>query len=428
MENKKVEKLFEKPIKRRTLLKSGIAAAAGTVLSPLIKISPVGAADVVRLGFPSSLTGAFSPWILRAKQAIDLIVEEVNSAGGIKSLGGAKLEILYSDTQSNLSIHQREVEKMITVNKAMFLISGSSALEMVGSAVGEKHGAIMLGFGTTDETTNRGYKYFFRIVERASDNARGCVGFVWSMYKDAGKKFKNIGILHTDDAYGALTGRTYEEEVKKHPEWKLSERIAYSPKLVDATDHISRLKGQDTEVLLEATALDAGIVVRRAMKTVDFNPQADIHSHGAASVSSFLEILQKDADHVYYGSGFAPCMLPKMPKNNQDFNARFRNRYGNDLDHNAMLGATILGTYIDAFERAKSTDPDKVREVIEKTDLKTGDLPYVLSGVKFDSAHNNIGIETKVHQAKDKAWRTVWPERYRIVEAVWPAPKWKERS
>jgi branched-chain amino acid transport system substrate-binding protein len=77
---------------------------------------------VITLGFPSSLTGAFSPWILRAKQSIDLIVEEVNAAGGIKSLGGAKLEVLYSDTQSNLSIHQREaVISKIGVNWSLLL-------------------------------------------------------------------------------------------------------------------------------------------------------------------------------------------------------------------------------------------------------------------------------------------------------------------
>jgi branched-chain amino acid transport system substrate-binding protein len=161
---------------------------------------------------------------------------------------------------------------------------------------------------------------------------------------------------------------------------------------------------------------------------VDFNPQADIHSHGAASVSSFLEILGKDGDYVYYGSGFASSMIPKMPKNVQDYNARFRARYGNDLDHNAMLGATILGTYLDAFERSKSTEPDKVRDAIEKTDLKIGDLPYVLSDVKFDQAHNNVGTQTKIHQAMNKEFRTVWPERFRIAQAVWPAPKWRERT
>jgi branched-chain amino acid transport system substrate-binding protein len=413
---------------RRTFLKCGLTAAAGIALSPLVRTSRAGAAGVIRIGFPSSLTGPFSPWILRAKKAVDLITEEVNAAGGIKSMGGSKLEILYADTQSNLSVHQREVEKMITVNKAMFLISGASALEMVGSAVSEKHGAIMIGFGVSDELTSRGYKGYFRAVERASDNARGCVDFVWHMQKEAGKKFQRVAVLHSDDSYGALTGRVMEAEILKRPEWKLTERIAYSPKLVDATDHVSRLKGQEVEVLFEAAVLDAGIVVRRAMKTVDFNPQADIHSHGAASVPAFLETLGKDADYVYYGSGFASSMIPKLPKNIQDFNARFKQRYGDNLDHNAMLGTTILGIFIEGFERAKSAEPGKVREAIEKLDLKIGDSPYILSDVKFDSAHNNLGVGTRIHQARDKEFRTVWPDRFKIAEAVWPAPRWKERA
>ena len=420
--------LSAKSLGRRALLKGAGAAVPGAALGPLIKTSPVGAAGVVRLGFPSSLTGPFSPWILSAKRAIDLVVDEVNAAGGIKSLGGAKFEVLYADTQSDLSVHQREVEKMITVNKVRFLISGASALELVASAISEKHEAVMIGFGTTDETTNRGYKYYFREIERASDSARGCLEFLAWMATGGGKQFKNIGILHSDDAYGALSGRTWEAEVKKKPEWKLVERIAYSPKLVDATDHVSRLKGQDVEVLLQATALDAGIVVRRAMKTVNFNPQADLHSLGAPSVASFIQTLGRDADHVLYGSGFAPSMIAKMPKNVQDFNARFNTRYNLGIDHNATSAATIVGIYVDALERAKSSDTDKVRDAIEKTELKIGDTPYILSDVKFDAAHNNLGATTKIHQAENKAFRTVWPERFKIAEAVWPAPTWRDRT
>lgn len=417
-----------KSLERRAMLKGGAAAFVGASLWPLIKTSPLGAAGVVRLGFPSSLTGPFSPWILSAKRAIDLVVEEVNAAGGIKSLGGAKLEVLYADTQSDLSVHQREVEKMITVNKVPFLISGASALEMIGSAVSEKHNALMIGFGTTDETTNRGYKYFFREIERASDSARGCIEFLAHVGRQSGKRFKNVGILHSDDAYGALTGRTWEAEVKKKPEWTLVERIAYSPKLVDATDHVSRLMGQDVEVLLQATALDAGIVVRRAMKTVDFNPQADLHSLGAPSVTSFLQTLGRDGDHVLYGSGFAPSMIATMPKSVQDFSARFNKRYGLGVDHNASSAATIVGIYVDALERAKSTDPDKVRDAIEKTDLKIGDSPHILSDVKFDSAHNNLGATTKIHQAANREFRTVWPDRFKVADVVWPAPKWRDRT
>lgn len=413
---------------RRATLKGAAAAVAGAALWPLIRTSPVGAAGVVRLGFPSSLTGPFSPWILSAKRAIDLVVEEINAAGGIKSLGGAKLEVLYADTQSDLSVHQREVEKMITVNKVSFLISGASALEMIASAISEKHRAVMIGFGTTDETTNRGYRYFFREIERASDSARGCLEFLAWMGTHGGKRFKNVGILHSDDAYGALTGRTWDAEVKKRPEWKLVERIAYSPKLVDATDHVSRLKGEDVEVLLQATALDAGIIVRRAMKTVDFNPQADLHSLGAPSVASFVQTLGRDADYVFYGSGFAPSMIAKMPKNVQDFNVRFNARYNLGIDHNATSAATIVGIYADAFERAKSTDTDKVRDAIEKTNLKIGDTPYILSDVTFDGAHNNLGATTKIHQAANREFRTVWPERFKVADAVWPAPRWKDRT
>lgn len=229
MKKRETDNLFKKRINRRKFLKYGIASASGVLLSPLIKISPVGATGVVRIGFPTGYTGFAGVWMRHCKMAADLIVEEYNAAGGIKSLGGAKIEVLYADTKSDLSVHKSEVEKMINVNKAMLFFSGPSALSMVGSAVAEKYGAPMVCLATADALTERGLKYYFRIAIKASDNAKCATGFAWHMYQNMGKKFKNVGVIHSDDAFGAAAGRTMDAEAKKHSEWNFVDRIAYSP-------------------------------------------------------------------------------------------------------------------------------------------------------------------------------------------------------
>jgi len=56
----------------------------------------------------------------------------VNSGGGIKSLGGAKLNLILSDVQSDTTVTRTETERLIT-NSKLSAIHGSyaSALTLI---------------------------------------------------------------------------------------------------------------------------------------------------------------------------------------------------------------------------------------------------------------------------------------------------------
>lgn len=130
---------------------------------------------------------------------------------------------------------------------------------MISSAVYEKYGCLMVSPATVDSATERGFKYFFRPTVKASDNGKCAVNFAWHMSSEMGKKFKKVGVLHSDDAFGAAAGKTMEAEILKHPEWEMVGRIAYpAAKMVDATDYISRIKGQEIEVLFQSSTRNPG--------------------------------------------------------------------------------------------------------------------------------------------------------------------------
>ena len=52
----------------------------------------------VKIGAIHPLTGFLARAGGQLKEGLDLAVEEINAAGGIKSLGGAKLVVLHSDS------------------------------------------------------------------------------------------------------------------------------------------------------------------------------------------------------------------------------------------------------------------------------------------------------------------------------------------
>ena len=55
----------------------------------------------VKIGVPASQTGRFAEFSLASLHAIELAAEYVNRNGGVKALGGAKVEIVTADTQSD---------------------------------------------------------------------------------------------------------------------------------------------------------------------------------------------------------------------------------------------------------------------------------------------------------------------------------------
>ena len=83
---------------------------------------PAGAADkVVKVGNIEPLSGPSAAVGQQGKSARDMAVEEINAAGGIKSLGGAKLELIYADSESKPEKGVAEAERLINTEKVNVL-------------------------------------------------------------------------------------------------------------------------------------------------------------------------------------------------------------------------------------------------------------------------------------------------------------------
>src|SRR5260370_4991077 len=96
--------------------------------------------------------------------AAKLAVDMVNESGGIKSLGGAKLNLIISDVQSDTTVTRTETDRLITGNK-LSAIHGcyASALTLIASeaAVPAK---VQLITGSPSDHLKTGLTYHFTPV------------------------------------------------------------------------------------------------------------------------------------------------------------------------------------------------------------------------------------------------------------------------
>ena len=101
------------PLSRRRFLATtalgAASVAAGSVAIPSV---PRAAGGPVKLGVLHPVTGALSYSGQQGRLGATLAIDEINAAGGIKALGGAKIDPMLGDAQSTPEGGTAEVEKM----------------------------------------------------------------------------------------------------------------------------------------------------------------------------------------------------------------------------------------------------------------------------------------------------------------------------
>ena len=143
-------KASQKKLNRRKFLaRTGGVLAAGAFGAVPIR---GWAADPINIGALYPTTGSMAQIGTGCVAAAKLAVDMVNEAGGIKSLGGAKLNLIVSDVQSDTTVTRTETDRLITGNK-LSAIHGcyASALTLIASEVCERaHVPIITGSSSED--------------------------------------------------------------------------------------------------------------------------------------------------------------------------------------------------------------------------------------------------------------------------------------
>src|ERR1051325_78791 len=97
-----------RPISRRGFV-AGTTALAGTLAAPaVLRAQPA----AIKVGLIHPVTGFVAYNGQQGRLGGTMALEDINKPGGIKSMGGAKLEAILGDSQSKVEVGVAEVEKM----------------------------------------------------------------------------------------------------------------------------------------------------------------------------------------------------------------------------------------------------------------------------------------------------------------------------
>jgi branched-chain amino acid transport system substrate-binding protein len=104
----------------------------------------------------------------------------------------------------------------------------------------------------------------------------------------------------------------------------------------------------------------------------------------------------------------------------------YKAKTGRDLDDTSARNMQSFFALADAINRAGSTDPEKIRDALTKTDLKPNQLMMGYQGVKFDDTGQNILAATYLIQLHGTHFELVWPQDAATTALRWPMGGWAQ--
>ena len=117
-------------ITRRTFAVGASGVLLGSVAAPFVRRAGA-AGSTIRIGVVNSMSGGLAAYAQEGQPAFEYIIKKINAEGGIKSKGGAKIELVQADDTSQPARTATEARRLITEEKVQLLTGTILSAQML---------------------------------------------------------------------------------------------------------------------------------------------------------------------------------------------------------------------------------------------------------------------------------------------------------
>ena len=381
-----------------------------------------------RIGCALPLTGIFGKDGNLVKDAYTFWADTINAKGGI-SVKGKKypVELLFFDDKSDKAESAKLTERMATVEKLDLILGGfGSDSVFAASAISEKYKYPMISGGaSSNKLFERGFKYYFSTLGKATEEVRGCVEIADIL----NPRPKTAAIIGSDILFTSLAAEGYRGYLKKlgiqEVYWEL-----FPLSLDDYNSLLFKVKQKNPDMLLVGSHLKVALNVMKALKEVDFMPKLVAFSYGP-TVPDFVKSLGKDAEYVVAAAEWAPnlpykdAIFGSAKELNDNYNKKF-GRHPDYVEVASMGGALVQQWSIETLGLVPPLkEADRVRLMEE---LHRGDWSTVYGRIRFGADGANVDHPPVAVQVQNGKLVTVFPKEVAEKPPIYPAKPWKERK
>jgi len=387
----------------------------------------------ILIGAIYPLSGSLASTGLEMRQALELAADLINNpnpsfralplaaGSGLPGLNGAKIRLVFADSQGKPEVGQSEAERLITQNKVVALIGAyQSAVTRTSSRVAEQYGIPYLNpESSSPDLTERGYKTFFRTTPNDET-------FVSSMFKFLGTlkgvATQKVAVVHENTDFGVNTAKAAEKFATASNRTLVAD-ISYAANSSAVTSEVQRLQAANADVVIFASYTADALLFVKTMKQVGYAPPIFMANDAGFVDNRFLQEVGSQVEGIFTREVWAGDLGKGKPIITQ-VGDLYKSRTGKDLNGNAARSLQGLLTLAEAINRAKSDQPQPILEALRKTKLRASQVVMPWAGIQFDEKGQNTLGDGLIVQLVGGDYRTVFPLKSASIKPTVPF-RWK---
>ena len=398
---------------RRSFLLNTVALA-GTAALP--RGARAQGAPAVKVGVLHPVTGALAYSGNLCRVGAQIAIDEINAAGGIKALGGAKIQAVLGDAQSQPQVGAAEVEKMNEAGVAAIVGAYASAICLATTQAAAKYNIpSVVDVGVADQIVGRGLKNTFRFSPGYKIITEAAINNLHIMNTVARKPARTVMIIHEESLFGTGTANLLAAQLPGMG-YEVKEIVKHANPTRDFNNIVLRMKSVNPDIVIPANYYNEYALLVRTMKQQNVQPKAIFSVLGGAA-SSF-KFVKEFADAA---NGVIDVNHWYNPKDKRSVALRKKVEAMKDQFYTYEVFLNYQNVYLlaDAIERAKSAKREDIIASLEKSTWDKHFMPY--GPTKFVNGQNTGAAPVTLQVLKNDI-KVIMPNTLAEAEPVFP---WK---
>jgi branched-chain amino acid transport system substrate-binding protein len=395
---------------RRTVLSGAAATSAVLAMPGLVRAQ----APQIKIGILQPVTGALAQDGEYGKLGAEIGLNEINAAGGIKSMGGATLQMVFGDARSNPEGGTAEVERMQSEGVVAIVGGFASPICLAASQAASRYDIpYIVDVGVSDQIVNRGLKNTFRLGPGFGTVTTAALDNLVKLNDAAGKPAKTVVIVHEDGLFGSGMAKLMNAELPKRG-FEIVETIAHPTPSRDMSNVALRIKSLNPDLVVPSSYYGEFVLLARTLQQQKIRPKG-VYAvlNGAASNFRFVKEFPEAANLVMDCNHWAD---PRKPKTATVRAAAEKD--GRFWLYNTPLNYSCVRLVADAIERAGSADRAKVTEALANSTFSDHIMPY--GPTNFVNGQNT-GAAPVNTQVQNGDIKVIFPAEFADAKPVFPS-------
>ncbi|HQZ07667.1 MAG: ABC transporter substrate-binding protein [Rhodoferax sp.] len=401
---------IHRPLSRRLILQAG--AASAVLGAPGVLLAQPAA---IKVGLVHPVSGGLAYSGGQSRMGAMMAIDEINAAGGIKSMGGAKLQGLLGDSQSRPEIGVSEVERMQQEGVSAYLGCFASGIALPATQAAAKYNTpFLIDVGASDLIVSRGLKNVFRLKPGFGTCVDEAIVSLGEINKAANSVAKTAVLVHEESEFGTGTAKLLAGKLPGIGIQAI-ETIKHANPTRDFSNVALRIKGLKPDIVIMSNYQNEYVLLARTL----MQQKVDVAAMFSVLGGGFnFKLVKEQPDVAQYMMDFNHWYNPKNAKA-----AGLRKQVeakGGLFTFEVYLSYNAIMLYADALQRAATADKEKAIAALASSTWFPEIMPY--GPTKFVNGQNEGGRGALLQASKTDI-DVVWPSEFASAKPTFPRPK-----